>query len=183
MFYSHLQLLLLLPAVFAQDENPVACLESGACFQVTYKQRRAYHGGFLIPIAGLLWHHLIWTAVCLVPRHPICRTTYWKPEVSTAVLMTNLVYLPSRFLAPEPHHHEEGVWDVSSESTIACPQKSSWYDPWEVVGQEDCLFLNVYSPENHQQAPLPVMVWIHGGALLAGAGTFQEHGPQHLLDK
>ena len=33
------------------------------------------------------------------------------------------------------------------------------------------------------QVPLPVMVWIHGGALLAGSGTFQEHGPQHLLDK
>ena len=32
---SHvLLLLLLLPAIFAQDENPVACLESGACFQV-----------------------------------------------------------------------------------------------------------------------------------------------------
>ena len=92
-------------------------------------------------------------------------------------------YTPFRFLAPEPHIPEEGLWDVSSESTIACPQKSSWYDPWEVVGQEDCLFLNVYTPENHQQVPLPVMVWIHGGALLAGAGTYQEHGPQHLLDK
>ena len=72
---------------------------------------------------------------------------------------------------------------MSSESTIMCPQKSSWYDPWHVVGQEDCLFLNVYVPETDEQAPLPVMVWIHGGALLAGAGTFQEHGPQHLLDK
>ena len=87
---------------------------------------------------------------------------------------------------------------MSSESTIVCPQKTSWYDPWEVVGDEDCLFLNVYSPDNHQQVPLdsiavslcrlvqvplPVMVWIHGGALLAGSGTFQEHGPQHLLDK
>ena len=72
---------------------------------------------------------------------------------------------------------------MSSESTIACPQKSDWYDPWEVEGQEDCLFLNIYSTENHQQGPLPVMVWIHGGALLAGSGTFQRHGPQHLLDR
>ena len=32
---SHVLLLLLLfPAIFAQDENPVACLQSGACFQV-----------------------------------------------------------------------------------------------------------------------------------------------------
>ena len=179
MFFSHLLLLLLFPAVFSQDENPLACLESGACFQVIYKLRMA---SWLV-ITGLLWHHLLWTPVCLVPRNPICRTTNRKPEVSTAALMTNLVSLQFRFLAPEPHHHEEGVWDVSSESTIACPQKSSWYEGWELEGEEDCLFLNVYSPENHQQAPLPVMVWIHGGALLAGAGTYQEHGPQHLLDK
>ena len=97
--------------------------------------------------------------------------------------LTTCSQLFHRFLAPEPHQPEEGLWDVSSESTIMCPQKSSWYDPWHVVGQEDCLFLNVYVPETEEQAPLPVMVWIHGGALLAGAGTFQEHGPQHLLDK
>ena len=61
---------------------------------------------------------------------------------------------------------------MSSESTIACPQKSSWYEGWELEGEEDCLFLNVYSPENHQQAPLPVMVWIHGGAFTSGSGTY-----------
>ena len=89
-----------------------------------------------------------------------------------------------RFLAPKPYRQEEGLWDVSNESTIICPTKSDWYDPdWEVLGQEDCLFLNVYSPDNHQQAPLPVMVWIHGGALVIGSGTYQEHGPQHLLDR
>merc|ERR1711962_411141 len=89
-----------------------------------------------------------------------------------------------RFLAPKPYRQEEGLWDVSNESTIICPTKSNWYDPdWDVLGQEDCLFLNVYSPKNHQNHPLPVMVWIHGGALVIGSGTYQEHGPQHLLDK
>ena len=86
-----------------------------------------------------------------------------------------------RFLAPEPYSAEEGVWDVSNESTIACPQKSDWFDAWEVEGQEDCLFLNIYSSVTGRS--LPVMVWIHGGALLAGSGTFQQHGPQHLLDR
>ena len=91
---------------------------------------------------------------------------------------------PRRFLSPEPYTAEEGVWDVSTESTIACPQKSVTFGPdWEVAGQEDCLLLNIYSPDNHQQAPLPVLVWIHGGGLLFGSGTFQEHGPQHLLDR
>ena len=35
---------------------------------------------------------------------------------------------------------------------------------------EDCLFLNIFAPNAFQQ-PKPVMVWIHGGALLQRLGT------------
>jgi para-nitrobenzyl esterase len=35
------------------------------------------------------------------------------------------------------------------------------------VMSEDCLFLNVWVPENAKKAP--VFLWIHGGALLNGA--------------
>jgi para-nitrobenzyl esterase len=35
---------------------------------------------------------------------------------------------------------------------------------------EDCLYLNVWSPSLHATARLPVIVWIHGGAYLSGAG-------------
>jgi para-nitrobenzyl esterase len=34
---------------------------------------------------------------------------------------------------------------------------------------EDCLYLNVWIPEAHTQAPLPVMVWVYGGGFMAGA--------------
>src|SRR5580700_9516829 len=37
---------------------------------------------------------------------------------------------------------------------------------------EDCLFLNVYTPSNaNAHSRLPVFVWIHGGALVNGAGS------------
>ncbi|SHN70666.1 carboxylesterase/lipase family protein [Bradyrhizobium erythrophlei] len=37
---------------------------------------------------------------------------------------------------------------------------------------EDCLFLNVYTPSNaNKHSRLPVFVWIHGGALVSGAGS------------
>jgi len=37
---------------------------------------------------------------------------------------------------------------------------------------EDCLFLNVYTPSNATaKSKLPVFIWIHGGALVNGAGS------------
>ena len=40
------------------------------------------------------------------------------------------------------------------------------------TGSEDCLFLNVFFPRGTQPGDnLPVMVWIHGGALIQGAGS------------
>lgn len=35
---------------------------------------------------------------------------------------------------------------------------------------EDCLSLNVYTPTASAKARLPVVVWVHGGAMTAGAG-------------
>lgn len=35
---------------------------------------------------------------------------------------------------------------------------------------EDCLYLNVWTPQPDPSARLPVMVWIHGGAYIFGAG-------------
>jgi para-nitrobenzyl esterase len=45
----------------------------------------------------------------------------------------------------------------------ACPQDG------QAVMVEDCLFLNVFAPEENI-SDLPVMVWIHGGGLRAGQG-------------
>ncbi|WP_426042537.1 carboxylesterase/lipase family protein [Brevundimonas sp. TWP2-3-4b1] len=46
-----------------------------------------------------------------------------------------------------------------------------------VVGSEDCLFVNVYGPvpdqvrDDNPSRPLPVMVWLHGGAFTIGSGA------------
>ena len=36
---------------------------------------------------------------------------------------------------------------------------------------EDCLYLNVWTPQLEPGAPLPVMVWLHGGSNRVGSGT------------
>lgn len=52
----------------------------------------------------------------------------------------------------------------------------------QLVGSEDCLYLNVWAPASRQEAVptgdqrLPVMVWIHGGGNTIGtANTYQGH--------
>lgn len=42
---------------------------------------------------------------------------------------------------------------------------------------EDCLTLNVWRPAQPDQAKLPVMVWIHGGAFVAGSNVRMDGAP------
>ncbi len=45
---------------------------------------------------------------------------------------------------------------------------------------EDCLFLNVYTPSSaNKHSRLPVFVWIHGGALVNGAGS--DYDPEVMV--
>ena len=55
-----------------------------------------------------------------------------------------------------------------------------------VVGQEDCLVLNVYVPGKVKPRKdghlLPVMYFIHGGAFFLGSGSPDFYGPERFLD-
>lgn len=86
-----------------------------------------------------------------------------------------------RFKAPVPlEKFPKDVIDCSEEGDISFHR-----DPFtnNIVGSEDCLFLNVFTPKLKSDKPLPVMVWIHGGAFLMGSGNSDFYLPVHLIEE
>lgn len=70
-----------------------------------------------------------------------------------------------RWQAPEPPAAWRGVRDGSRFGAV-CPQLAGK----EVVGDEDCLTLNVWKPIRKSDEPLPVMVFLTGGGNHAFSG-------------
>ncbi|XP_049948073.1 esterase FE4-like [Schistocerca serialis cubense] len=86
-----------------------------------------------------------------------------------------------RFKPPQPGAPWSGVRDATSEGSVA-PQLDG--DTGRYVGNEDCLFLNVYTPRLPSEATrelLPVMVLVHGGGLVHLSGSSQWWGPDFLV--
>nr|AJP62546.1 carboxylesterase [Oxya chinensis] len=89
---------------------------------------------------------------------------------------------PLRFKSPEPPEKWSGIRNATVESNVA-PQLAEFTN--EYKGDEDCLYVNVYTPKLPTGANaklIPVMVWIHGGAFRMGSGTSFMYGPEHLLE-
>ena len=92
---------------------------------------------------------------------------------------------PLRWREPQPVAAWSGVRDATTPSH-PCMQRvegtDSFLEPLAaaygvaftrqpVDPSEDCLYLNVWTPELQTAANLPVMVWLHGGSNRVGSGT------------
>ncbi|XP_035452347.2 juvenile hormone esterase-like [Spodoptera frugiperda] len=85
-----------------------------------------------------------------------------------------------RFKAPQPPK----PWkDVRSAKQFGskCYQYDAFFERGKVEGSEDCLYLNVYTPNVKPDKPYPVMFYIHGGGLVSGAGDDDLYGPKFLV--
>ncbi|CAO2610079.1 Acylcarnitine hydrolase [Lemmus lemmus] len=91
---------------------------------------------------------------------------------------------PLRFAPPEAPEPWSGVRDETSYPAI-CLQNVDMMNSEGLKKlkmnvpptsmSEDCLYLNIYTPAHaHEGSNLPVMVWIHGGALIVGMASMYD---------
>jgi para-nitrobenzyl esterase len=115
---------------------------------------------------------------------PIVQTQYGAVQGVTASGINDFLGIPYatppvgplRWKAPTP----PAPWTLRQATTYSayCPQGFSEIGPGG--GSEDCLYLNVQTPTTaNAHSNLPVMVWIHGGALTTGSG--QEYDGTSLI--
>src|SRR5450755_860150 len=86
---------------------------------------------------------------------------------------------PLRWRPPQPAARWPGVRDAT-QFAPHCPQPPSFFGVAST--SEDCLYLNVFTPPGARRLDarrLPVMVWIHGGALITGESD--DYNPAGLV--
>jgi para-nitrobenzyl esterase len=84
----------------------------------------------------------------------------------------------NRMRSPQPVQPWDGERDGTRYGPTApkgdYPPQYSPLFPEVVIPGEDCLNLNVWTPDVHA-AGLPVLVWIHGGSFMNGSGSVAEY--------
>ena len=74
-----------------------------------------------------------------------------------------------RFRPPQPAEPWDGI-RAAADFGAPCPQLNA---ARAVIGNEDCLTINIWTPAQPSATPLPVMIWMTGGGnhSLSGAGA------------
>ncbi|XP_014476490.1 PREDICTED: esterase E4-like [Dinoponera quadriceps] len=85
-----------------------------------------------------------------------------------------------RFKSPQRWNR---TWITVRNSTVDGPNCAQ-LDKSEVIGSEDCLYLNVFMPMIPGNCPtkLPVIVYVHGGSFKTGSSDSKLYAPDYLMD-
>ena len=74
------------------------------------------------------------------------------------------------------------TWDGLMQTTAFCSQCPQYTGDGAIVGNEDCLYLNIWRPRT-QDADLPVYFWIHGGGNNKGTASREAYNGANLSDE
>jgi Carboxylesterase family len=85
-----------------------------------------------------------------------------------------------RWQPPQPVDAQRETRDATKAGAM-CPQPDMLSGVF--TGDEDCLFVNVWTPDPAPAKPLPVMVWFHGGAFTFGRGSDAIYDGSHLVER
>jgi para-nitrobenzyl esterase len=75
-----------------------------------------------------------------------------------------------RWREPQPVAPWKGVRDALASGPPCAQSSAGWNALEAAASREDCLYLDVWTPEWPARAKRPVMVWLHGGGNTGGAG-------------
>lgn len=87
---------------------------------------------------------------------------------------------PLRFKDPQPVEPWTGIKEAK-EFGNSCGQVD--FFSHQIIGSDDCLYLNVYTPTIDASLKRAVMVWIHGGGFVCGSGDSSIYGPDYIVQK
>ncbi|XP_063699557.1 esterase B1-like [Culicoides brevitarsis] len=88
-----------------------------------------------------------------------------------------------RFRDPRPVTPWNDILDCTKEGSPARAFDLFVPDGPKIVGSDNCLGVNIFTPDLHPAKPLPVFVWIHGGGFTLGSSSLMFYGPDYLVEK
>merc|ERR1719193_2031688 len=158
-------IVLLKPSDSSSEQGSGACSTDSSPLNVTIEQ--CAEAGYLVNGTG----------ACSTDSSPLNVTIEQGAVagylVNGIIRFSNIPYVkkPKRFSPPEIGQYPSFgpiLWD--DQRYIQCPQTQM--SPESPTGYitEDCLILNIYTPDVKQPI-LPVMVFIHGGGFIFGSGS------------
>src|SRR5579863_535487 len=121
--------------------------------------------------------------------HPVVHTD--KGDVRGSAFADHVEFLGVPFAAPPvgdlrfapPREHQ--AWTGALDATV--PKSSSPQLPEPFGGSpsenEDCLYLNIYTPTKTGGRLLPVFFWIHGGGFTYGNGASPAYNGTNIAKK